>query len=256
MKSKLVATRLPSVIRTPLFGYREEDSVPFSSGDSHWRLWESVYHEFYSNTQTSGLGGALTRLGYQPLRTVDLTGKTVLEIGPGSLPHKHLWVGIPALFISVEVDPQFHLPAKEKCETEFLAITRDRADTAIEVPDESVDVILSFYSLEHLNNLASHTAEMVRILRPGGLLVGAVPNEGGLSWGLARYFGTRRWIMKRFDIDYDKIIAWEHPNYVDRVQQTLNRHLIREKWRFLPFPFFKSLNLNLISSFVYSKPLT
>lgn len=253
MQEQLAARVLPSQMRTPLFGFREEDSYSWSAEDPDWRLWESVYHEFYSNTQISGLGGFLTRQGYEPLRDVDLTGKSVLEIGPGSLPHRHLWAGLPDLFISVDVDPKFHIPAKEKCGTDFLAITRDRGDTEITVPSESVDVVLSFYSLEHLENLAAHTSEMVRILRPGGLLVGAVPNEGGLAWGLARFLGTRRWITRRFEIDYDKIIAWEHPNYVDTIQRTLEMQLTRVHWNFLPAPFLRSFNLNLISSFVYSK---
>lgn len=135
----------------------------------------------------------------------------------------------------------------------FKAITRDRHDTGIPVADESVDVLFAFYSLEHVVDLQDHIKEMLRVLRPGGFLVGAVPNEGGLAWGLARYLGTRKWIRNKYNINYDKIIAWEHPNYVDFVQETLNKHFSKDLWRSHPLPFVKSFNLNLISSFVYSK---
>ena len=253
MNRGLLARILPSRIRTPLFGYREEDSIAFSEDDPDWRLWESAYLDFYSNTQTKGLGGLITRLGYSSVKNHPLDGKTVLEIGPGSLPHRHLWQGQPSLFISVDIDPQFHSLAERKCDGPFSSVTRDRHDTRIPVADESVDVLFAFYSLEHVVDLESHTKEMFRVLRPGGLLVGAVPNEGGLAWGLARYFGTRKWIRNKYSINYDKIIAWEHPNYVDFVQDTLDKHFSRDSWRSHPLPFAKSSNLNLISSFVYSK---
>jgi len=253
MKYNLFARQIPSKLRIPLFGYREEDTIPFSEEDSDWLLWESAYHDFYSNTQTTGVGGLITRLGYHPLKHFKLETKTVLEIGPGSLPHRHLWRGIPSLFISVDVDPQFHIEAEKKCRSAFRAITRHRNDVHIPMPDQSVDIILAFYSLEHMVKLEHQAEELYRILRPGGILLEAVPNEGGLAWGLARYFGTRRWITKRYGINYDKIIAWEHPNYVDLVQQTLDHRFFREQWRTHPLPFVKSWNLNLISSFVYSK---
>jgi ubiquinone/menaquinone biosynthesis C-methylase UbiE len=51
------------------------------------------------------------------------------------------------------------------------------------VSDSSVDVIISFYSLEHMHPLEEYLGEFSRILRPGGILVGAIPCEGGLAWG-------------------------------------------------------------------------
>lgn len=253
VKHKLAVQILPSFIRTPLFGYRGTDSVSFSPMDSDWISWQSAYLNFYSETQTKGIGGFITRLGYKNLSRIQLDDKIVLEIGPGSLPHRNLWNGTPQLFISVDVDQQFHHTAKEKSKTNFRAITPDRNDFKIPEPSDSVDIIISFYSLEHLNNLESHVNEFYRILKPGGLIVGAVPNEGGLAWGLGRYFGTRRWIKKRYNIDYDKIIAWEHPNYVDQVQKILDSKFYRKEWTQYPFNLLRSMNLNLISSFTYLK---
>ena len=253
MHPTLLARKLPSRIRTPLFGYREEDSQPFSEEDSDWRRWELAYLDFYSSTQTRGWGGLITRLGYRTIKDYPLTGRTVLEIGPGSLPHRDLWWGVPSLFISLDVDPQFHVIAQQKCGCPFRALTRARSQPRIALEADSVDLLLAFYSLEHTVGLESHVEEMLRVLRPGGLLIGAVPNEGGLAWGLARYLVTRRWIRKKYDIDYDKIIAWEHPNYVDEVREALDARLSRISWRTHPLPWPTSLNLNLISSFVYEK---
>lgn len=215
--------------------------------------WAAAYHDFYSATQTSGLGGYVTKLGYQPIKQLYLDGKAILEIGPGSLPHRDLWQGKPGLFISVDVDPEFHILAEKKSQSSFQAVTRKREDTALPLPDETVDIILTFYSLEHITNLEENVKEFRRVLRPGGKFVGAVPNEGGLAWGLARFFSTRKWIQKHYGLDYDKIISWEHPNYVDDIQVTLDNYFLREKWTNHPFRFSRSLNINLISSFVYRK---
>jgi SAM-dependent methyltransferase len=177
----------------------------------------------------------------------------VLEIGPGSLPHKKLWQGSPEKFISVEVDDQFHRLAREKCQSDFYGLTRLRGDYRLELPDESVDVVLAFYSLEHLENLVENIDEICRILKPGGVLVGAVPNEGGLLWGLGRYVTTRRWIKKKYSLDYDKIIAWEHPNFVDEIRLALRDKMIEKEWIQIPFSGLRSYNLSLISRFRFTK---
>lgn len=249
----VIAKTLPPLIRTALFGLRKESSVPFSDQDPDWIAWKSAYLHFYSETQTSGLGGVLTRAGYRGVRKINLRGMWVLEIGPGSLPHRRFWQGSPEKFISVEVDEQFHQLAREKCQSDFYGLTRRRGDHRLDLPDESVDVILSFYSLEHLEGLEKNVAEISRVLKPGGVLIGAVPNEGGLLWGLGRFLTTRRWIKKKYSFNYDKIIAWEHPNFVDDIRIALRSKMVEEEWRQIPFPGLGSYNLNLISRFRFTK---
>ena len=54
------------------------------------------------------------------------------------------------------------------------------------IADNTCDVVLAFYTLEHLFPLSAYLAEMFRVLKPGGLLVGAIPC--GLMWGTGRFF--------------------------------------------------------------------
>jgi SAM-dependent methyltransferase len=177
----------------------------------------------------------------------------VLEIGPGSLPHVKFWQGSPEKFISVEVDEQFHQLAREKCQADFHGLTRLRGDHRLDLPNESVDLVLTFYSLEHLDRLDENVDEISRVLKPGGILLGAVPNEGGLLWGLGRFLTTRRWIRKKYALDYDKIIAWEHPNFVDDIRLSLGSKMVEQEWSQIPFPGLRSYNLNLISRFRFTK---
>ena len=46
----------------------------------------------------------------------------------------------------------------------------------LELPDESFDVVVAGELFEHLRNPAAVVAEAGRVLRPGGRLVGSVPN--------------------------------------------------------------------------------
>jgi SAM-dependent methyltransferase len=122
------------------------------------------------------------------------------------------------------------------------------------VADGSIDVVVSFYSLEHLYPLEPHVREIRRVLKPGGVLVGAVPAEGGLAWGAGRFLTSRRWLKRHSTIDPDKLICWEHPNFADQVVAELDRQLERRLVQTWPWPWPPLLDLNLIVRLVYAKP--
>ncbi len=61
---------------------------------------------------------------------------------------------------------------------------------------ESFDILISFYSLEHIFPIQPYLSELERVLKPGGLLVGAIPCEGGFIWGLGRFLTSRRWMIR------------------------------------------------------------
>jgi ubiquinone/menaquinone biosynthesis C-methylase UbiE len=120
------------------------------------------------------------------------------------------------------------------------------------IENESIDVLISFYSLEHMHPLEIYLTEFKRVLRPGGLLAGAIPCEGGLAWGGGRLITTRRYIQNNSEINPDKIICWEHPNYADHVLQALASFFSPIHHRFWPLRV-PLVDINLICGFVYQK---
>ena len=91
---------------------------------------------------------------------------------------------------------------------------------------------------------------MLKVLKKGGLLIGAIPSEGGLAWGLGRYLTSRRWLIRNTNINPDKIICWEHPNFAEEILDTLDGNMGKICLDYWPFKFH-SLDLNLILKFIY-----
>lgn len=248
------AQLLPLYLRDKLFGKREQFGLKVQVDDPDWIEWQRVCLEFYKETQKTGLGKRVNDLGYEVLKQVDFNNKAVCEIGPGSLPHQPFWSGEPLKFTAIDVKQEFLdvTLSKLECQSESILLN-EREATKLPVEDNTFDIIISFYSLEHLYPLQSHLQEYHRVLKPGGLIVGAVPNEGGFLWGLGRLLTSRRWVNKNTSVDYDKVICWEHPNFVDDIFQSMDQFFQKRSIELVPFKFLPTYDLNLISKFIYIK---
>ncbi|MEP7048551.1 MAG: class I SAM-dependent methyltransferase [Ilumatobacteraceae bacterium] len=126
-------------------------------------------------------------------------------------------------------------------------------DHRLPLADGSVDVVVSFYSLEHIWPLRPTLAEITRVLAPDGVLVGAIPTEGGLAWGLGRLLTSRRWLRRHTSIDPDKLICWEHPNFADEIVEDLESTFERRLVRCWPLRWLPSIDVNLLVTFVYER---
>lgn len=249
------AHRLPHFFSRRLFGDRSTHGLVPVQDDKCWLEWQSRYHEFYNQTQHSGIGSKVNGAGYKVLEHFDLDEKKVLEIGPGSLTHLEYWQGKPTEFVAVDIDRQFLRSAEKTLSAAGVPYeTRlsDRSSSSIPARDEEFDVLMTFFSLEHLYPLELYLDEMFRVLKPGGSIVGAIPLEGGLAWGAGRYLTSRRWLLKHTSIDPDKIICWEHPNFADEIFDSLTQ---RGDFSYLDYWPLKihSMDLNLVLRFVINK---
>ncbi len=63
----------------------------------------------------------------------------------------------------------------------------------LDIPDGSVDAVISSEVFEHVHNLTATVREMHRILKPGGFLVGSIPNFRG--WA-SRFSFLRRGLYR------------------------------------------------------------
>ncbi len=245
--------RLPKKFSTPLFGDRDKWGKSPNPKDQDWITWENNMYDIYLKTQKQGLGKFVNDAGYKVLQKVDLAGKHVLEIGPGSLPHMAFWNSKPAKFTFIDRRCSFLETARGKAESlgiEVRTLLNNKNPTQIRLADNVADIVLSFYTLEHLHPLDKYLAEISRVLKPGGLLVGAIPAEGGLAWGLGRFLTSRYYMKSHHSFDPDKIICWEHPNFSDQINRSLCEAFTSEALWFWPTKI-PSADLNLVISFIY-----
>lgn len=246
---------LPRRLRTALWGDRKKFGLVPIENDPDWRSWKEMSGKFYKSTQRSGVGLLINDAGYRVLKNVRLEDSSVLEIGGGDIRHLRYWSEKPQEYCLVDVDESMLKMAASEiaslgCVCKAHLVTR--FDERIPIPDDSVDVIVSFYSLEHVQELDRYVTDLYRVLRPGGYLVGAVPAEGGLVWGLGRLITSRSWLKRNSDINPDKIICWEHPNFGSEVIEALDKQFTRVKVRVWPFSWLP-YDLNLLVKFRFKK---
>ena len=246
---------LPHILSAPLWGDRKRWGLTPDSSDSCWREWQATYTEFYQSNQREKIGARVNDAGYAVMSKVDLTDKSVLEIGAGDIRHMKYWRGKPAEYILADVSPSMMDYAKrrlEESDVSYRSLMVER-NQPLALDDASVDLIVTFYSLEHLYPLQPYLEEFNRLLKPGGVLVGAIPAEGGIAWGAGRFITSRRWFKKHTSIDPDKIICWEHPNFADHILETLDEWFLRDSVSHWPLPWLPVLDLNLVIQLCYRK---
>lgn len=247
---------LPHSLSSKLWGDRESWGLTPNYDDPCWQQWQSTYTEFYQANQREGIGTRVNDAGYGVMSTIDLTGKRVLEIGAGDIRHIKYWRGKPAEYLLADVSPEMMAFAQKRLDEHgvtyrSLPVGRNQP---LALEDASVDVIVSFYSLEHLYPLRPYLEEFKRLLKPGGCLIGAIPSEGGLAWGGGRMVTSRRWFKANTTIDPDKIICWEHPNFADHILAELDQVFQRQAIGYWPLPWLPALDLNLVIRLRYRKP--
>ncbi len=214
-----------------------------------------TYAAFYLANQREGIGTRVNAAGYCVMSAIDLTGKRVLEIGAGDIRHMPHWRGQLAEYLLADVSTYImDLARKRLTEADVphrtLHVERQQP---LALADASVDVIVSFYSLENLHPLRPCLDEILRVLKPGGTLIGAIPAEGGLAWGVGRLLTSRRWFKKHTRINPDKIICWEHPNFADQIIAELDKVFDRQAVVNWPLRWPPLLDINLNLRFKYRK---
>jgi len=256
MKPLLVRNILPQWMCAPLWGNRAKFGLEVKERDPCWKEWQATYLDFYGANQREGVGTKINDAGYRVMSRIDLSGKTVLEIGPGDIRHVAFWKNRPAEYILADIQEDMLRKGETKL-TEAGVVSRTvhmcRGEP-LPLADASVDVVVTFYSMEHIYPLAPYLQELKRVLKPGGILIGAIPAEGGLAWGGGRLVTSRRWFKKNTHIDPDKIICWEHPNFGDEIIRDLDRVFDRQHIDYWPLPWLPHLDVNLVIRYIYRKP--
>ncbi|MCE5250871.1 class I SAM-dependent methyltransferase [bacterium] len=246
---------LPNFIFKSLFGDRKQwGNQPFAN-DKDFIYWmDKLWLDYYMGFHQGRIASTVNHLGFKIMNHINLNNRSILEVGPGNVEHLRYTQTRPREYIIIDLTEDLLTVAEKKLNSYNVHNVKKilLSGTHIPLPENHIDIILTFHQLEHVHNLTEHIDEFKRILKNDGLIVGAVPAEGGLTWGIGRFFTTRRYIKKNLNIDFDKIICWEHPNFVDAIKKILDREFTLVKsWKkplgFLPF------DLTISWSFIYKK---
>lgn len=250
----MIRNFLPYFIYRRLFGDRIKYKTRIKTNDKDWKLWMKHIEKIYSIRETSLPGIIVNYFSYNILKSINLKNKTILEIGPGNLLHSKFWLNKPKKYFLLDSNLKYLEISNNKLnkrDIKAIKLKVNNNNFKIKQKSNSVDIVISFFSLEHIYNLNTCIKEISRILKKNGLLIFAIPNEGSFAWGFSRYLISRRWMKKNTNINYDKVICWEHPNFATRIIQSLDKNLVRIKVNKVPNLYFD--DFSLIIKGVYKK---
>jgi 2-polyprenyl-3-methyl-5-hydroxy-6-metoxy-1,4-benzoquinol methylase len=103
-------------------------------------------------------------------------GKTVLDIACGEGYGSDLLAGFASNVIGVDISNEAIIHAKEKYKKANLEYKQGSCD-AIPLVDSSIDVVVSFETIEHHDKHEAMLSEIKRVLKPSGILIISSPEK-------------------------------------------------------------------------------
>jgi len=103
-------------------------------------------------------------------------GKRVLDIACGEGYGSNLLAGVSKYVIGVDIAPEVIAHAKHAYPRKNL-LFREGSCLNIPVEDRSVDLVVSFETIEHLDNHEQFLREIKRVLSDGGALIISSPDK-------------------------------------------------------------------------------
>lgn len=213
--------------------------------DRELALWESIRKDLQEFLYT-GYTGKFQIDGHRQVGhwASPYTGnKKVLEIACGGGHHLRYSGNKYENYVGLDIRKPYLLSVRQ----EFPKTNVINADAyALPFRDASIDCVLSIYCFEHLRKLKYCLAEVRRILKPDGALLVGLPAEGGILYELGRRLTSKRYMERKYGIEYDVIVRWEHWNTFSEVIKTLKMQFDIIGCRFIPFAFFPTVHLNVV----------
>ena len=70
--------------------------------------------------------------------------------------------------------------------------------------------------------------------------------EGGFLYGIGRRLTSKPYMERKYGIDYDAIVRWEHWNTFNEVVEMLQAQFKVSEQQFAPLPFVPTMHGNVI----------
>ena len=139
-----------------------------------------------------------------------VAGKTVLDVACGEGYGTALLAKEAARATGVDISPEAIAHAKSA----YAALANARFEcapcTRLPLGDASVDVAVSFETIEHIAEQEAFVAELARVLRPGGLLVLSCPNR--LEYRDKRGFENPFHVKELYREELARLVAARFPH--------------------------------------------
>ena len=136
-------------------------------------------------------------------------GEDILELGAGNLNH----IKYENSFKNYDIVEPFKELYKNNNE---LLKVRKEFNSIFDVQNR-YDKIVSIATLEHLLNLPKEITYCKNLLKKKGILQIAVPCEGELAFKLGWLFTTAISFKLKYNLDYSKMIKYEHVNSLHEI---------------------------------------
>lgn len=143
-------------------------------------------------------------------------GKTVLDIASGEGYGTNLLSGNATFAYGVDIDPGAIANAQQKYKKTNLQFSVGSADN-IPLEDHSVDVVVSFETLEHHDKHQEMMLEVKRVLKPGGLMLLSTPDK--LYYSDKRNFQNKFHVKELYKQEFVDLVAGHFKN-VQLLNQT------------------------------------
>lgn len=145
----------------------------------------------------------------------NLNNISTLEIGAGTLNQFNFENTTPYDI----VEPMSELYAKSL----YLNKVRKIYNDIEEIPDNNIyERITSVATFEHITNLPDVVAKTCLLLKEGGSLRVAIPNEGTILWTLGTTLFTGIEFRIKHKLDYRLMMKYEHVNTAKEIEEVLN----------------------------------
>lgn len=140
--------------------------------------------------------------------------KRVLDLACGSGYGSELLAQAGASSVlAVDLDPAVIAAASIRYPRPNLSFVVDNAETLATIADDSIDLVVSFETIEHLPDYQAYLAALVRVLAPTGLALISTPNKA--VFGQKNPFHVREFTRSEFNSEL--AAHFKHVKILDQV---------------------------------------
>ena len=184
------------------------------------------FSQRYHSTGLNGNSDMAARVFSEYSRFVDLSGKDILEIGPGQtleVLERALAAGARSC---TAIDVLDYL-SPDQARGKRISFVQYEGK-GMPLATEAFDLICSYTALEHVRYPGITIHECFRVLRPGGSLVSVIDLGDHTWYGTAESYPDRVFHCLRYPEWLWNLMRWNRSSYVNRLRQSEWMQLLSE----------------------------